>query len=365
MAILNKQQLLLHSKSPIKRVVILLVDQILPASFLNDSISYVFRYVDKAYVLLKDAFFPQGQFDWRHAKTKFFYYFFSYYQEDFIDFEKRPELKGLVTEWMHANELSKYLKLGDLVEFKGTQSGFTLFHHWSICVRVNTEVEADKRTPCHSRMLHLSRISNKALSSGEIWNFGLMFVSAKVKFKLFSEAHQNRLCRINNSLDRFWQPFDGRDIARYAMSCRGFARYNGILWNCEHFVKSCRYGHGESVQTEMISSLVSLGLSFVSLLTIIQLPAWLSLWFCWCFIYVNYIGMCVWRSIENVAFVFMRKHDIPVSIFNIPECFPKMNYTEKYYTFCFWMFSMGLRLYIIAFLTYLWDFKLVPSFGIK
>lgn len=119
----------------------------------------------------------------------------------------------------------------------------TYFQHWSVCVRINTEVEVSKRTPCLARTLNLSRVGNRALSSSEIWNYGFMFVSAKVfetffilitvlnqiKVKGFAEAHQSRLCRINNSLDLKWKPFEGRDVAKFAMTCVGHANYFELL----------------------------------------------------------------------------------------------------------------------------------------
>jgi hypothetical protein len=128
MAILNEHQMMLTSKLPVGRLLVLIADQVLPVSLLSDAASYTFQYMGKLYILLKDSCFPNGSFDWRHAKNTFFRFFFAYYQEEFIDFEKRPELRGIVTDWLPADQLAKQMKLGDLIEFKGTATGFTLFH---------------------------------------------------------------------------------------------------------------------------------------------------------------------------------------------------------------------------------------------
>lgn len=135
----------------------------------------------KLYIILKENLFLNGKFDWRRAKDEFFKRYFAYYQEEHVDFDKRPELRGLMTEWMTAEELVKIVKVGDLLEFKGT-TYTTMFHHWSVCVRVNNEVEAKKRTPSNVRILHLSRIGNKSITSSDLFNFGIVFVSAKVRF---------------------------------------------------------------------------------------------------------------------------------------------------------------------------------------
>jgi hypothetical protein len=85
-----------------------------------------------------------------------------------------------MTEWMSADELAKQIKLGDLLEFKGTKQT-TMFHHWSICVKINTQVAPEKRTAANVKMLQLSRIGTRAISGSDLFNFGVVFVSAKVK----------------------------------------------------------------------------------------------------------------------------------------------------------------------------------------
>lgn len=162
MAILTKKQMLLKSRSSLSRLIIVVVDQFLPVTLLSDVASCVVYYMGKVYVLLKDAFFPQGTFNWRHAKNEFFRHYFAYYQEEFIDFNKRPDLRGLVTEWMPAEELVKHMKLGDLVEFKGTTS-FTLFHvsffllstpltgHFLALVRLCPSKHRDRGTQAHNQ----------------------------------------------------------------------------------------------------------------------------------------------------------------------------------------------------------------------
>lgn len=67
-------------------------------------------------------------FDWRRVKDAFLDWYFAYYQEEQVDLRRHPELRGLVTDWLSAEELVKIVKLGDLVEFKGTSSGMSLFH---------------------------------------------------------------------------------------------------------------------------------------------------------------------------------------------------------------------------------------------
>lgn len=84
-------QMLQKSKASFGRIIIVVADQFLPVSLLSDMASYAFYHLGKLYVLLKDAFFPNGSFNWRNAKTEFFKHFFAYYQEEFIDFNKRPE----------------------------------------------------------------------------------------------------------------------------------------------------------------------------------------------------------------------------------------------------------------------------------
>lgn len=93
--------------------------------------------------------------------------------------KKRPELQGLITEWMPANQLAKQVKPGDLLEFRGTKNTLS-FHHWSICVKVNNETKLEKRTPTNVKMLQLTRVGKQSLSGSELFNFGLVFVSAKV-----------------------------------------------------------------------------------------------------------------------------------------------------------------------------------------
>lgn len=74
------------------------------------------------------------------------------------------------------------------------------------------------------------------------------------------------------------------------------------------------------------------------------------------FVIIGYpVGLYYWRAAEHVAFVFMREHDIPISIFNIPECFEYMTYTEMFYVFCFWLFTVALRLYLFIFNLNFWD----------
>ncbi|KAI6236108.1 LRAT domain-containing protein [Aphelenchoides besseyi] len=294
----------------------------------SDLLKIVKRYLSPLSMLiieLRDDYFADGYFDWSKAKDEFFQRYFAYYQEEDVDLSNRPDLKGLVTEWMTADELVKHMKLGDLIEFKGTRSGLTLFHHWSICVRINHEVEARKRTTRHVRMLHLSRVDNKTMTRGDLFNYGLIFVSAKT----LQDTHMTRRCRINNSLDRTWTPFEDKEIARHAVTWRGWARYNGTLWNCEHFVKCCRYGHGESYQTEMIATLVVFLLVIAALLSWIFLPAWVSLNIAWILGVGYYAILRCWRVTENVIFTFMRERDIPVSLYNLPSVYNKMTFYEK------------------------------------
>ena len=52
-----------------------------------------------------------GVFDWRRAKDAFFDWYFSYYQEEKLDLKRRPELRGLVTDWLPAAQLVKVVKV--------------------------------------------------------------------------------------------------------------------------------------------------------------------------------------------------------------------------------------------------------------
>jgi hypothetical protein len=123
---LTKRRMSLGDKS-VDQVIITVLDQFLPITLLSDIAVYCFQEMGKVYIILKDKLFPNGKFDWRHAKDEFFKWYFAYYQEETVDFNKRPELHGLMTEWMSADELVKHVKLGDLLEFKGT-TYTTMFH---------------------------------------------------------------------------------------------------------------------------------------------------------------------------------------------------------------------------------------------
>jgi hypothetical protein len=136
------------------------------------------------------------------------------------------------------------------------------------------------------------------------------------------------------------------------------------MWNCEHFVKCCRYGHGESYQTEMITSLIA-WLSFAgALLSWFQFPAWISLNIAWMIVVGYYGGLYFWRLYENIVVVFMRKHRIPMSVISATQCFEKLTYLEWYFVLMFWMFQLGLRLIATFLVIQFWGIDLYPNFSI-
>lgn len=115
----------------------------------------------------------------------------------------------------------------------------------------------------------------------------------------------------------------------------------------------------------MISTLVALYLIAAAFLSLVQLPVWLSSYWIFMFATWYYFGLQLWRALEHVAFVFMREHQIPISIFNIPACFSRMTYLEMYYVFCGWLVSVAIRLYFIIFVLEFWEVDLFPNFKMQ
>lgn len=79
-----------------KQIIVFAADQLIPVSLLVDVVSRVFQFMKRVYSFVRDTIFPDGSFDWRHAKDEFFRHYFAYYQEEFVDFDKHPELRGLM-----------------------------------------------------------------------------------------------------------------------------------------------------------------------------------------------------------------------------------------------------------------------------
>lgn len=62
------------------------------------------------------------------------------------------------------------------------------------------------------------------------------------------------LCRVNNSKDSEYQPFEPHVIVNRALTAFDRKKYNLVLTNCEHFATWCRYGTKISVQSSLLKS---------------------------------------------------------------------------------------------------------------
>ncbi|KAK6747041.1 hypothetical protein RB195_000344 [Necator americanus] len=167
----------------------------------------------------------------------------------------------LVSEWIPAQEIERFLELGDLVEFRrvATIGGAprAIYTHWALYIGRHDE------TPL---VVHLSGDDNdfeKFGRSGDrkldsfSGSSGLLKAStAEVRCDPLLAVAGDDLVRINNGHDADHRPFPPRIIVERATMQLGSGNYNLVLNNCEHFVKWCRYGNRISGQAVAAKSLL-------------------------------------------------------------------------------------------------------------
>ncbi|KAK2891002.1 hypothetical protein Q8A67_013645 [Cirrhinus molitorella] len=145
-------------------------------------------------------------------------------------------------------------ELGDLIEiFRGT------YQHWAIYVG-------------EGYVIHLAPPSEDA-QAGAYSLMSVLCDKATVKKEELYEVVGNHEYRINNLLDKEYEPHPVREILKDAHRLLGeelpYCVFSG---NCEHFVTELRYGKAQSRQVRKAVE-VGVGVSVVAAITVGVLAA--------------------------------------------------------------------------------------------
>ncbi|CAJ0931476.1 unnamed protein product, partial [Mesorhabditis belari] len=154
------------------------------------------------------------------------------------------------TKWMTGEELIDQLEPADLVEFSRTIAlagrKRRVYAHWGIYIgRLHDE---------EHYVVHISTsdgdfdVRPGQDSIGQIGTKIADGSSATVRSDKFLEVAGTDQCRINNLMDRQVKPLPAVIAVERALHRLGTGDYHLIDYNCEHFVKLCRYGLRESSQ---------------------------------------------------------------------------------------------------------------------
>ncbi|VDL80059.1 unnamed protein product [Nippostrongylus brasiliensis] len=152
----------------------------------------------------------------------------------------------LVSEWYSAEDITPYVQLGDLLEFR---------RHWAVFIGRHEDVplvvhlsgddgDFDKFSRSDGK---LDSLSSASLSKG---------IRAQVRCDPIDAVAGGDLVRVNNEHDIDHQPFPPRIVVERATMKLGEGNYNIVSNNCEHFVKWCRYGNSISRQAIAAKSMV-------------------------------------------------------------------------------------------------------------
>ncbi|KAI6176254.1 GATOR complex protein NPRL3 [Aphelenchoides bicaudatus] len=158
----------------------------------------------------------------------------------------------LVSEWIPPSELLPYLELGDLIEFDRSSRSRIGYYHWAVYAGVEDGI----KTVIHFSNEHGDFESQdvKMEFKGKLINGSLAHIRAD---PYISVVGQSLYARINNSLDRHYDPFPPIIIRDRAIAKLGSTGYNLLFNNCEQFCKWARYGRHESDQSSTFTTTVS------------------------------------------------------------------------------------------------------------
>ncbi|CAJ0602515.1 unnamed protein product [Cylicocyclus nassatus] len=168
----------------------------------------------------------------------------------------------LISEWQNAQDIERYVELGDLLEFRrvayiaGAPHG--IYTHWAVYIGRHDNVPL---------VVHLSGegadfntgegVGNGPLDSLAGSSSGLFSgVAAEVRCDSIASVAGDDLVRVNNGQDADHDPFPPTIVVERATLQLGAGNYNLVLNNCEHFVKWCRYGNRISSQAVAAKSLL-------------------------------------------------------------------------------------------------------------
>ncbi|KAL1261888.1 hypothetical protein QQF64_007153 [Cirrhinus molitorella] len=155
---------------------------------------------------------------------------------------------------MESTKYDQKPELGDLIEiFRGT------YQHWAIYVG-------------EGYVIHLAPPSEDA-QAGAYSLMSVLCDKATVKKEELYEVVGNHEYRINNLLDKEYEPHPVREILKDAHRLLGeelpYCVFSG---NCEHFVTELRYGKAQSRQVRKAVE-VGVGVSVVAAITVGVLAA--------------------------------------------------------------------------------------------
>ncbi|GMT24794.1 hypothetical protein PFISCL1PPCAC_29204, partial [Pristionchus fissidentatus] len=165
----------------------------------------------------------------------------------------------LCSDWMEWEELTKRMRLGDLIEFRRVVNiGSTqqrVYTHWAIfvgtldgrprIVHLSTENGDFDNLPT-SMADSLPAVHAKIMSGN----------SAEVRCDLLEVAAAGDLVRLNNGDDARVSPLIKEVAVHRATLKLGTRDYHILNNNCEHFVKWCRYGKLYSGQATLAKTLM-------------------------------------------------------------------------------------------------------------